>query len=83
MKQGTRVPMQSNMSIDQLTDIELEETLHLLQMEMRWKRNHAYALPDFQSTQIMIAVKEGEEFVKKLRAEREHRIIRGNYHPFT
>jgi hypothetical protein len=82
MKQGTRVQMQFNMSIDQLTDIELEETLHLLQIEMRWKRNHAYALPNPQSIQIMITVKQEEEFVKKLRAEREHRIIRGNYHPF-
>ena len=75
--------MELNLAIEQLTDIELEDTLRYLQMDLRWKRNRAYAVPTPQSTQLMIAVKQEEEQVKKLHQERKHRIIRGNYQPFS
>lgn len=75
--------MELHLTIDQLADIELEDTLRFLQMDLRWKRNRAYAVRPPQSTQRMIAVKQEEEQVKKLHRERERRIIRGNYQPFT
>jgi hypothetical protein len=74
--------MEFNLAIEQLTDIELEDTLRFLQMDLRWKRNRAYAVQPPQSTQLMIAVKE-EKQVKKLHRGRERRIIRGTYQPFT
>jgi hypothetical protein len=72
-----------NLAIDQLTDLEIEQTLRYLEIDLRWKRNRAYAVTPSQSTPILIAVKQKEEQVKKLRRERERRIIRGNYQPFT
>jgi hypothetical protein len=80
--QGFRV-LEPNLAIDQLTDLELEQTLHYLEIDLRWKRNRAYAVTTPQSTQIMITVRQEAEQVKKLRRERERRIIRGNYRPFT
>ena len=69
--------------IDHLTDIELEEALKLLEMDVRWNRNQAYALSSSQSTRLMKRVKRQEEQLRRLWAERERRIVQGGYRPFS
>jgi hypothetical protein len=69
--------------INQLSDLELEETIHLLDMDVRWSRNLAYAVSGARSQRLMRNVKLKEGLLRNLGAERERRIAQGGYHPFT
>jgi hypothetical protein len=70
-------------AIDALTDLELEEHLKLVEMDVRWNRNHAYALRGLTRLTLMDKVQDQEQLLRKLRDEREHRIINNNYRPFV
>ena len=70
-------------AIDALTDLELEEHLKLVEMDIRWNRNHAYAVQDPTRTTLLDKVREQEQLLRKLRDERDYRIIHNKYRPFV
>jgi hypothetical protein len=72
-----------NKAIDALTDLELEEHLKLAEMDIRWNRNHAYAVQGTTRSTLLDKVQEQEQLLRKLRDEREYRVIHNNYRPFV
>ncbi len=70
-------------AIDALTDLELEEHLKLVEMDIRWNRNHAYAVQDATRSTLLDKVREQEQLLRKLRDERDYRIIHNKYRPFV
>jgi hypothetical protein len=69
--------------LDEWTDKELEMTLHHLEWEIRYLQNFGYAVhhPTI-SEAIQASVHQQRDQLKKLRNEREYRIIQGTYQPF-
>jgi len=70
-------------AIDALTDLELEEHLKLVEMDIRWNRNHAYAVQVATRLTLLDKVREQEQLLRKLRDERDYRIIHNKYRPFV
>jgi hypothetical protein len=69
--------------LDEWYDRELEVAVSQVEWDIRFQQNYSYATNNNElSEKIRASVRQQQEYLKKLRSEREYRITHGSYHPF-